>query len=291
MPELPPGSSFAGHVIEDLLGRGGMGEVYRATRERDGRAVALKLLPSELAGEERYRLRFHRESRMAASLSHPHLVPVLGSGDQQGTLWIAMQLVQGPDLASILARRETLHPQHAALITAQVGDGLDAAAGQGLVHRDVKPGNVFVATRHGGPYAYLGDFGLTKASDSQSGLTATGKFLGTIAYAAPEQIQAEQIGPATDVYALGAVLYRALTGDVPFPRPRDLAVAMAHITQPPPRPSDARPECPRELDDVVGRAMAKHPADRYASAGELGQAAVAAAADAGSPPPWQDHTP
>lgn len=290
-PELEHGSRFAGHVVEDVLGRGGMGDVYRATREQDGRPVALKLLPAELGGEEGYRRRFARESRLAASLSHPHLVRVLGSGDQDGTLWIAMELVEGEDLGSVLAGGAAIHPGHAARIVAQVGGGLDAAAAEGLVHRDVKPANVFVATRDDAPHAHLGDFGLTKATDSQSGITATGKFLGTIGYAAPEQIQAEQIGPATDVYSLGALLFRALTGGLPFPRPRPIAVAMAHITEPPPRPSQAGPGCPDALDDVVGRAMAKDPADRYASAGELGQAAVAAAADAGSPPPWQDHTP
>jgi serine/threonine-protein kinase len=167
-----------------------------------------------------------------------------------------------------------------------VGSGLDAAADAGLVHRDVKPANVFVATRDGGPHACLGDFGLTKATDSQSGITATGKFLGTIGYAAPEQIQGEQVGRATDVYALGVLLYRALAGVLPFPRPRAIAVAMAHLSQPPPRPSESGPGCPQALDDVVARAMAKEPAERYASATDLGRAAVAAAAQAGDPPPW-----
>ena len=277
--------------MEGLLGRGGMGEVYRATREQDGRAVALKLLPAALAGEERYRRRFGRESRLAATLSHPHLVPVLGSGDHDGALWISMQLVDGPDLASVLAERRTLHPQHAARIAAQVGAGLDVAAGEGLVHRDVKPGNVFVEAAGDRPHAYLGDFGLTRATDSQSGLTGTGIFLGTIAYAAPEQIQAEDVGPAVDVYALGAVLYRTLTGELPFPRPRAVAVAMAHITEPPPRPSVHEPGCPQALDDVVARAMAKDPADRFGSASELGEAALAAAAQAGEPPGWVEVTP
>jgi len=289
MADLPPGSLFAGFVVDDLLGRGGMGEVYRATRVADGETVALKLLPAALAGEERYRRRFERESRLAASLSHPHLVPVLDAGEDDGALWMAMTLVEGPDLSSVLAERSTLHPGHAALITAQVAAALDAAAAEGLVHRDVKPGNIFLTTRDQAPHAYLGDFGLSRASDSQSGLTATGIFLGTIAYAAPEQIQAEQVGPATDVYALGAVLYRMLSGGLPFPRDRDVAVAMAHITEPAPRPSAAAPGCPPGLDDVVARAMAKDPLERYDSAGSLGDAAIAAAIDAGEPPPWPDR--
>jgi len=288
-PDLDLGSEFAGHVVEGVLGRGGMGDVYLAVRQEDGRPVALKLLPAELAGQETYRLRFARESRLAATLSHPHLVPVLGSGEQDGTLWIAMELVEGEDLGSVLAGGAAIHPGHAAGIVAQVGDGLDAAAAAGLVHRDVKPANVFIAARDGSPHAYLGDFGLTKATDSQSGITAPGKFLGTIGYAAPEQIQGEQVGPGTDVYALGALLYRALSGVLPFPRPRAVAVAMAHLTQPPPRPSESGPGCPEELDQVVATAMAKEPADRYESAGELGRAALAAAAAAGEPPQWQEY--
>ena len=169
MTDLPSGAQFAGFVIDDLLGRGGMGEVYRAVREDDGRAVALKLLTAELAGEERYRRRFDRESRLAASLSHPHLVPVLGSGERDGALWMAMELIDGPDLAAVLAAQGTLHPGHAARIAAQVGGALDAAAGEGLVHRDVKPGNVFVAARGGAPHAYLGDFGLSRRPTRRAG--------------------------------------------------------------------------------------------------------------------------
>jgi len=287
-PVLVPGDRFAGHVIGTELGRGGMGHVYRATRDADGAEVALKLLPPELSGEDRYRKRFARESRLAASLSHPHLVPVVDAGEHEGALWIAMELVDGPDLGAVLTERGTIHPANAARIVAQVGGGLDAAAREGLVHRDVKPANVFLVARDDAPHAYLGDFGLTKATDSQSGLTATGKFLGTVAYAAPEQAQGDEVGPATDVYQLGGLLYRALSGVQPFPRPRQIATIMAHIREPPPKPSEANPACPRALDRVVATAMAKKPRKRYPSASALGEAALQAAGGAGPPPAWPE---
>lgn len=284
---LQPGAVFAGHRIERLLGSGGMGQVYLAGEPGSGRRVALKLLPAALAGEERFRARFERESRLAASLSHPHVVPVHATGDDDGVLWMSLGFVDGPDLMSVIAERGRLHPADAALIVSQVAAGLDAAAAKGLVHRDVKPGNVFVEAAGGRPHAYLGDFGLSKATDSQSGLTGTGMFLGTIDYAAPEQIQAEPVDATVDVYALGAVLHKALTGEVPFPRNRDVDVAMAHITEPPPRPSESAEDCPTALDEVVARAMAKQPGDRFASAGDLGRAALAAAEAAGPPPEWR----
>ena len=284
---MQPGVVFAGHRIDRLLGSGGMGQVYLAEESGSGRRVALKLLPAALAGDERFRARFERESRLAASLSHPHVVPVHATGDEGDTLWMSLGFVDGPDLAAVIAERGPLHPGDAALIVSQVAGGLDAAAAKGLVHRDVKPGNVFVEAADGRPHAFLGDFGLSKATDSQSGLTGTGMFLGTIHYAAPEQIQAEPVDATVDVYALGAVLYKALTGEVPFPRNRDVDVAMAHITEPPPRPSESAEGCPPAFDEVVATAMAKEPGDRFASAGELGQAALAAAEPAGPAPEWR----
>ena len=284
---LQPGAEFAGHRIERLLGRGGMGQVYLAEEPGSGRRVALKLLPAALAGDERFRARFERESRLAASLSHPHVVPVHATGDEGGALWMSLGFVDGPDLMAVIAERGCLHPADVALIVSQVAGGLDEAAAKGLVHRDVKPGNMFVAAARGRPYAFLGDFGLSKATDSQSGLTGTGMFLGTIHYAAPEQIQAEPVDATVDVYALGAVLYKALTGEVPFPRNRDVDVAMAHITEPPPRPSESAEPCPPAFDEVVARAMAKQPEERFASAGELGRGALAAAEAAGPPPEWR----
>ena len=283
---LEPGAHYAGHTIVRLLGSGGMGQVYLAREPGSAREVALKLLPPELAGESRFRARFEREARLASSLAHPHVVPVFGSGDADGMLWMTLGFVDGPDLNVVLAERERLHPAHAALITSQVAAALDAAAAEGLVHRDVKPANVFVETVNARPHAWLGDFGLSRATDSQSGLTGTGMFLGTIHYAAPEQIQAEEVDARVDVYALGAVLYKTLTGEVPFQRGRDVDVAMAHIVEPPPRASDAE-GVPEAFDAVIARAMAKQPGDRYASAGELGAAAVAAAEPSGEPPEWR----
>jgi serine/threonine protein kinase len=263
-----------------------MGEVYLAVDPETGRSVALKLLAPAVAADQRFRRRFERESRLAARLDHPHLVPVHRSGEAGGTLFLTMHFVDGPDLRDVVAERERLHPADAALIVSQVGSALDAAAAAGLVHRDVKPGNVFVRADDGRPHAYLGDFGLSRAMASTSGLTRTGFFVGTVDYASPEQLQADAVDHRTDVYALGALLFKALTGSVPFPRDREVDKVIAQVTEPPPAPSETAPGVPAAFDGVVRRAMSKRPEDRYASAGELGSAALAAAAGAGSAPPW-----
>jgi serine/threonine protein kinase len=283
---LEQGSTFAGHRIERLLGSGAMGQVYLAREPESGRAVALKLLAPIAGADERFRRRFERESRLAAKLDHPHVVPVYRAGQAGGTLFITMRYVDGPDLREVIAERGRLHPADAALIVSQVGSALDAAAVAGLVHRDVKPGNVFVQKKRGRPHAYLGDFGLSKAMASTSGLTRTGFFVGTIDYASPEQLQAEPVDHRTDVYALGALLFKALTGEVPFPREREVDKMIAQVTEPPPAPSESAPGVPAALDAVVRRAMSKRAEDRYASAGELGAAAVEAASEAGPAPAW-----
>ncbi len=284
--ELQPGAELAGYRIDELLGIGGMGHVYRATPVAGGDGVALKVLLPQLAGDLRFRARFERESRLARQLDHPHVIAVRDAGEQEGRLYLAMDLAEGLDLEAVLIDRGPLHPGHAALIISQVASALDAAAALGLVHRDVKPGNVIVAERDGAPHAYLADFGLSKRADSQSGLTGTGQWVGTIDYAAPEQLQAQQVDQRTDVYALGALLYRTLTAEVPFPRDREVDIMMAHLSEPPPRPSAGAQEVPDEFDPVVARAMAKEPDDRYPSAGELGRDTLAAAEPAGAPPPW-----
>ena len=285
------GSVFAGHRIERLLGVGGMGEVYLATRPDDERVVALKVVSPRIAGDDRFRRRFERESRLARGLRHEHVVGVHDAGESEGRLYLSMDYVDGVDLGAVLADRGRLDPGNAALIVEQVGGALDAAAGQGLVHRDVKPGNIFLEADREAPYAYLGDFGLSKHVASTSGLTRTGHWVGTVDYASPEQLQAAEVDRTTDVYALGAVLYRMLAGEVPYPRDRDLDKMLAHLSEPPPLPSVAAASIPARFDAVIARAMAKRPADRYPSAGALAADALAAAREAGPPAPWSISRP
>jgi serine/threonine-protein kinase len=271
------GSRFAGYRIEALLGRGGMGVVYRGSELAEGRPVALKLLRPEVAADPVFSARFEREARLTAQLTHPHIVPLLAAGEFEGVLYLAMAYIDGIDLAGVIADRGRLHPRPLAAVVRQVAAGLDAAAALGLVHRDVKPSNVLLEDRQGKAHAYLADFGVSKHVSSQSGLTSTGVWVGTLDYAAPEQVQSQPVDPRTDVYALGCLLHQGLTGQVPFPRARDVDKLMAHIAEPPPRPADIVPGLPRQFDEVVGRAMAKAPEDRFASAGDLASAALAAA--------------
>jgi serine/threonine protein kinase len=282
--ELTPSSTFAGYRIERELARGGMGVVYRASRISDGAPVALKVINPEHAADARFRSRFEREGRLAAELRHPNLVPLYDVGTQGGVPFLAMAFIEGADLEALLADRGPLHPRFAATVVSQVGSALDAAHGAGLIHRDVKPGNVLLEPRDGGAHAYLTDFGLSKHVESQSGLTRTGHWIGTLDYASPEQLQAESTDHRTDVYALGCLLYVALTGAVPYPRSRDVDKMTAHITGPPPVPSELNPVVPEAFDEVVRRAMARLPDDRYQSAGELGRDALEAAEGAGPGP-------
>ena len=281
----PEGQLFGGYRLRDELGRGGMGVVYRAEHMHLGRIVALKVLVPDLSSNEDFRARFLRESRLAATLDHPNVVTVYDAGDIDGSLYLAMQLIQGEDLSDMLARRGTLDPHEAVRLLEQVGSALDAAHAAGLVHRDVKPSNVLVE----GERCYLTDFGLTKpaAQSDMSALTATGVFLGTPDYAAPEQITGSQVDARTDIYALGSVLHECLTGSRPFPRDTSVAVLYAHLHEPPPRPSELRPGLPKALDEVVERAMAKAPSERYANCAEMTAAtrrAVEGVADVPAPP-------
>jgi serine/threonine protein kinase len=287
MEVLPPGAVFAGHQIERLLGAGGMGEVYLARETDSGRDVALKVLAPRVAGEHRFRRRFERESRLLRELDHPHLVGVHAVGEHHGRLFISFSYVDGSDLAALLAERGGLHPRHAAIVIQQVADALDAAAARGLVHRDVKPGNIFLRGGGDQPYAYLGDFGLSRHVASTSGLTRTGHWVGTVDYASPEQLQADEVDQRTDVYALAAVLFVTLTGEVPFPRRRDVDKMIAHLSEPPPKPSQLAETVPVAFDSVVARGMAKLPAERHQRASELGAEALEAAASSGPAPPWR----
>ena len=266
---LAPGTTVAGYRIEVLIGRGGMGAVYRADEEGLGRKVALKVIAPELAQDDRFRERFLRESRIAASLDHPHIVPIYQAGEQDGVLFLAMRYVEGSDLAELLAENGALEPKRAVELLSQIAEALDAAHDKGLVHRDVKPSNVLIAEAAGREHCYLGDFGLTKRSGSLSGVSAVGEVVGTLEYVAPEQITGDPLDERTDVYSLGCVLYECLTGQSPFPRATDVALLWAHVHEEPTLPSQARPELPKELDTVLARALAKEPGRRYRSAGEL----------------------
>jgi DNA-binding beta-propeller fold protein YncE/predicted Ser/Thr protein kinase len=270
--ELRPGSVIAGHRIEAVAGRGGMGVVYRARELALDRLVALKVVAHGLADDPAFRERFRRESKIAASLDHPNVIPVFGAGEEDGLAWIAMRYVEGDDLRSLVRREGPLDPARAARIVSQVAAALDAAHATGLVHRDVKPANVLLGP---GDHAYLTDFGLTKHALSVGDATRTGQWVGSVDYVAPEQITGDRLDARADVYALGGVLWWALTGEVPFPRDRDEAKLWAHVNLDPPGDDRVSPG----LAAVVRRAMAKSPDDRFPSAGDLGRAALAAAED------------
>jgi serine/threonine-protein kinase len=264
------GTEFAGYRIESLLGRGGMSVVYRAENVRLGNKVALKLLAEELAEDESFRERFVRESRTAASLNHPNIVPIYDAGDWEGVLYIAMRWVEG-DLKAQLRRDGPLAPDHAIAVAAQVGSALDVAHARGLLHRDVKPANILVEPGEPGapPIAYLADFGLTKHLESRSGITASGQFVGTIDYMSPEQIEGREVDARTDIYSLGCVIFESLAGATPFRRETEVAVLWAHMREEPPPLSELRPDLPREVDGVLAKAMAKDPDQRYGSCREL----------------------
>jgi serine/threonine-protein kinase len=271
VPDLLPGAEFAGCRIEAVAGRGGMGIVYRATQLSLGRPVALKLITPDRAGDPGFRERFERESRIAAAIDHPNVIPVYAAGEEGGHLYLVMRYVQGTDLQHLLARERTVPPARAASIALQIGAALDAAHAVGLVHRDVKPANVLLSREH----AYLADFGLSQVVGSDTRLTSTGQWIGTVDFMAPEQFEGGEADARADVYALGCVLYDALTGSVPYPRGTVPATMIAHLQEEPPRPSEHG--APDGFDRVIARALAKDPAERYPSAGDLGRAAQAAA--------------
>src|SRR4051812_49863267 len=273
MADLAPGDVFAGHRIEEIAGRGGMGVVYRATELGLDRTVALKLITPALAGDPDFRARFVRESRAAASIEHPNVIPIFRAGEEQDVLYISMRFVDGQDLRELIRRTGRVEPRRAARIVAQVGAALDAAHERGLVHRDVKPANVLLTQAD---HAYLTDFGLIKrVGEGATQLSAPGGWVGTLGYVAPEQIRGERVDARSDVYALGAVLYHALTGRAPYAADSDEAMMWSHLHADPPRMEGA----PAAFDPVIRRALAKDPGDRYPSAGDLGRAALAAAGE------------
>jgi serine/threonine-protein kinase len=272
VPRLEPqprllGAELAGYRLIAEIGRGGMGVVYRAEHLHLGRPAALKVLTPGLASDASFRERFVRESRTAAGLEHPNIVTVYDAGEADGLLYMAMQYVDGSDLAKLLASGPQ-DPERAVSILGQVASALDAAHARGLVHRDVKPANVLTQ----GDHAYLTDFGVAKRT-ADTALTGAGQLVGTMDYLAPEQIKDGPLSPATDVYALGCVLYHCLTGKPPYHDAEPAAVLYAHLDAPPPRPSRERPGLPGGFDAVIARAMAKQSDERYPSCGALVDAA------------------
>ncbi|MEV7689852.1 serine/threonine-protein kinase [Streptomyces bungoensis] len=260
------GRRVANYLIESEIGRGGMAVVYRARDLRLDRTVALKLLAPELARNDTFRQRFTLESRVAAAIDHPHIVPVFEAGETDGLLYIAMRYVSGSDLRHLLDARGPLPLPDAVRIAGQVASALDAAHAHGLVHRDVKPGNILVAegTDSDHPeHVYLTDFGLTKKSLSLTGFTSVGQFVGTLDYVAPEQISGRPVDGRCDVYGLACVVQELLTGRPPFRRENDMALLWAHQYDEPPPPTASRPDLAPGVDAVFARALAKDPDDRY----------------------------
>jgi serine/threonine-protein kinase len=277
MASYSVGDVIAGYRLDAPAGRGGMGVVFRATHIALERQGAVKLIAPALAADDDFRQRFRRESRLAASIDHPHVIPVFDAGEEDGQLYVAMRYVEGTDLAQLIASRGAVDASEAVPLIAQVADALDAAHERGLVHRDVKPANVLIETRPTGPHAYLTDFGLVKTVGATSGvLTRTGNFLGTPDYAAPEQVRGEGVDARTDVYALGCMLFHAVVGRPPYVRDNDVAKLFAHMNDPAPSLAEARGGIPPGLDEVVRKALAKDPEDRYARASDLAAAAQAA---------------
>ncbi|OBI78499.1 serine/threonine protein kinase, partial [Mycolicibacterium fortuitum] len=262
------GSRFGKYELTALLGRGGMGEVYEAVDTDKGRTVALKILRAEFAHDEQFRTRFLRESRAAAGLEEPHVVPIHDWGEIDGNLYIDMRLVRGHTLHDLISTGP-LEPRRAVSIVEQIASALDAAHARGLIHRDVKPQNIIVTSAD---FAYLLDFGIAQAQGDSS-LTQADTRIGSFSYMAPERFGDEPCTPAADIYSLACVLYEALTADAPFPTHSNEQLIAAHLTAPPPRPSTAHSGIPTSLDTVIARGMAKEPDDRYGSAGALGRAA------------------
>ncbi len=260
------GSRIAGYLLEEQIGRGGMAVVFRAHDERLDRTVALKILAPALADDDAFRQRFIRESRAAAAVDDPHIIPVFEAGEASGVLFIAMRYVRGGDVGTLVRQLGPLPQARMAAIVSQVASALDAAHSRNLVHRDVKPANMLLDATSGAgrpDHVYLSDFGLSKTSLQVSGLTATGQFLGTLEYVAPEQIEAKPVDGRADQYALACAAYELLAGVPPFQRESAMAVMFAQLSDPPPRLAGRRPDLPGEVDAVLAKALAKAPANRY----------------------------
>ena len=271
------GTEIAGYRVEAFVGAGGMGVVYRAADLRLERSIALKLLAASFAEDPGYRRRFLDESRRAAAIEHPHIVPVYDAGEESGVLFIAMRYVDGDDLACLLEQQGALEPGRALALLSPIADALDAAHGRGLVHRDVKPSNILVSRDvTGAERAYLTDFGIARRFAGGERDTHTGHVLGTADYVAPEQIEGRDVDGCADLYSLGCVLFECLSGEPPFSRETAVATLVAHTRAAVPRASERRRELPSAIDEVIERALAKKPAERFDSCGDMLDAAHAA---------------
>ncbi|OBF29091.1 protein kinase [Mycobacterium sp. ACS1612] len=274
------GTRFGPYELNALIGVGGMGEVYRAYDTVKERTVAVKVLRAEMAADPNYQERFRRESRVAARLQEPHVIPVHDFGDIDGVLYIDMRLVEGGSLKDELRANGPIEPGRATRIISQVAAALDAAHADGLVHRDIKPENVLLTPDD---FAYLVDFGIAHGGGDAS-MTMTGLIIGSCAYMSAERFSGGQVGPSADVYSLTCLLYEMLTGRPPFETGDLRQLMTAHMFSPPPRPSIMRRGIPRAFDDVIAKGMAKKPGDRFSSAGEMAKAATAALSGGPVPP-------
>jgi serine/threonine protein kinase len=276
--QLDRGSIVGGYRIDGQISRGGMGIVYRATNVALNRIYALKVLTPELAEDDRFRERFKREMRIAASLHHPNVVAIHYAGEHEGLLFFVMDFVSGSDLRDLLKDSGAIEPHRAVDLLAQFASALDAAHERGLVHRDVKPANILITVANGEEHSYLTDFGIAKRFDTVSGLTAQGAVVGTVDYMAPEQISGGRTDARTDIYALACVFFQMLTGRVPYERENSVAKLFAHVHEPPPPLEGQLAELYPTFGPVLKKAMAKEPADRYLSAGDFARDAAAALA-------------
>ena len=278
---LAAGSQVAGYTIEEQIGRGGMAVVYRASDRRLNRPVALKILAPELASDEGYRQRFLREMRAAAAVDHPNIVPVFDAGEADGALFIAMRYVDGQDVRTLLEAEHRLPAPRAVRLITQAASALDEAHSRGLVHRDVKPGNMLIGSAQP-DHLYLSDFGLSKQRVSSAPLTLTGQFLGTLDYMAPEQIEGRPLDGRADLYALACTAFEMLAGQPPFKRDAGLAVMWAQVSAPVPSLRALRPDLPPAVDQVMAKALAKSPDARYPSCTAFARALSAACGLGGS---------
>ena len=292
------GDEFAGYRLLSLIGHGGMSIVYRAEHIGLERTIALKLLSPQLSSDEAFRERFQRESKVAAALEHPNIIPIHEAGGEDGVLYIAMRYVDGADLKTRLKDGKPLEARQVVSLVAQVAAALEAAHEKGLIHRDVKPANILIAAGagvEGSDHAYLSDFGVAK-STAAAGLTRTGLFVGTADYASPEQIEGKELDGRADVYSLGCVAYEALTATPTYDKDSEVAMMYAHLLEPPPKPTERRPDLRHEVDEVIAKAVAKSRDDRYARPSEFALAlkqavgAEASGVSVGAPAPGAGET-